>query len=87
MSTSKPLRHSDSERRGPPARLVVPVLGLAAVGALVLVPMVLLTAIPVLFALALVCGGLVALVLFTWAGIELLAAFERWLEQDPRFHQ
>ena len=33
--------------------------------------------------LALVAGAIV----FGWAGIEALAAMERWIEDDPRFRR
>jgi hypothetical protein len=51
------------------------------------IPLVLLAAIPLLFAVALAIGGVIACGLGLWALVEGLAAFERWLETDPRFHQ
>jgi hypothetical protein len=43
--------------------------------------------IPVVFSLAVVVGWVAALLLLGWAGIEGLAALERWFENDPRFHR
>lgn len=59
----------------------------AALGSIVLVGILLLTLIP----LVVVVGGLVvwgvAAMLAGWAGIEAMAAMERWLERDPRFQR
>lgn len=74
-------------RNGPPSALVAPVLALAAVGALVVVPLVALATIPLLLAVVMAAGGLLAVGLGLWALIEGLAAFERWLENDPRFQR
>ncbi|MGB5135544.1 MAG: glypican [Prochlorococcaceae cyanobacterium] len=74
-------------RSGPPSALVAPVLGLAAVGALVVVPLVALAAIPLVMAAVMAVGGVLAVGLSIWALIEGLAAFERWLETNPRFHR
>jgi hypothetical protein len=41
----------------------------------------------VVFTLAVALGWVVALLLLGWAGIEALAALERWFENDPRFHR
>lgn len=73
--------------RGAPSALVAPILALAALGAVLVIPLVLLAAIPLLFAVALAIGGVIACGLGLWALVEGLAAFERWLETDPRFHQ
>jgi hypothetical protein len=57
------------------------------VGALVITLAVSLAFIP------LVVGGVALVVLlalaliFSWAGIELMAALERWFENDPRFQR
>lgn len=72
---------------GPPSALVAPMLGLAAVGALVVFPLVALAAIPLVMAVVMAAGGLLVLGLSVWALIEGLAALERWLETDPRFHR
>jgi hypothetical protein len=57
----------------------------AAIGATVLVSLMMLTLVP----LVLLVGGLVlwmvVSLLLGWAGIEVLAACERWMERDPRF--
>ncbi len=74
-------------RSGPPSAYVAPILGLAAVGAVVVIPMVALAAIPLVLAAVFAVGGVVAFGLSVWALIEVLAAFERWLETDRRFHQ
>lgn len=74
-------------RSSPPSALVAPVLALAAVGAVVVVPLVVLAAIPLLLAVVMAAGGVVAFGLSVWALIEGLAAFERWLENDPRFQR
>lgn len=59
----------------------------AAVGFLVLSGLALLTLIP----LALVVAGFTVWILSTlligWAGIEGLAACERWMEANPRFQR
>jgi hypothetical protein len=74
-------------RNGPPSALVAPILGLAAVGALVVIPLVALAAIPLVMAALMAVGGVLAFGLGVWALIEGLAAFERWLENDPRFQR
>lgn len=57
----------------------------AAIGATVLVSLMMLTLVP----LVLLVGGLVlwmvVSLLLGWASIEVLAACERWMERDPRF--
>jgi len=58
---------------------VVGALVIALAVSLAFVPLVLgVVALVVWLALALILG---------WAGIELLAALERWLENDPRFQR
>jgi len=57
----------------------------AAVGFLLLVSFTVLTLIPLVVILGAVAVGIVATLLLAWAAIEGLAAFERWMEQDPRF--
>jgi hypothetical protein len=32
-------------------------------------------------------AAIVATLLLGWAGIEALAAFERWMDHDPRFQR
>ena len=58
-----------------------------AVGALVLLGFTTLALIPLLLAVGVVAAWVLALVLFGWAGIEGLAALERWLESDSRFQR
>lgn len=78
----------------PPARrwgmppLVMSLLLLsAAVGSVVLVGLAAVTLVPLLVGLLVVAGWITALLLLAWAGIEALAALERWLENDPRFRR
>lgn len=85
MAPNQPLRVAG--RSGPPAAFVAPILGLAAVGALVMIPLLALAAIPLLLAALIAVGGVVAFVLSLWALIEGLAALERWMESDRRFQQ
>lgn len=59
----------------------------AAVGAVLLAVVAGLAVIPVVFTLAVALGWVTALLLLGWAGIEALAALERWFENDPRFHR
>jgi hypothetical protein len=66
---------------------VAPVLGLAAVGGLVVFPLLALAAIPLVIAAVMAVGGVLVVGLSVWALIEGLAAFERWLETDPRFQR
>jgi hypothetical protein len=46
-----------------------------------------LALVPVLLGAGLLLCFLVGVVLFSWAGIEGLAALERWIESDPRFQR
>ena len=85
MASTQPLRVAG--RTGPPAAFVAPILGLAAVGALVMIPLVALAAIPLLLAALMAVGGVVAFGLSVWALIEGLAVLERWIESDRRFQQ
>ena len=48
MAPTQPLRVAS--RNGPPPAIVAPILGLAALGALVVIPLVVLAAIPLLLA-------------------------------------
>jgi len=58
-----------------------------ALGSVVLAGIALLTLVP----LVMIVGGMVITVVATlllgWAGIEALAAFERWMDHDPRFQR
>jgi hypothetical protein len=44
-----------------------------------------LTVIPLVVILGGIAVGIVGTLLLAWATIEVLAAFERWMERDPRF--
>jgi hypothetical protein len=70
MASTQPLRVAG--RNGPPPAFVASILGLAAVGALVVIPLVAM-------------GGVVAFGLSVWALMEGLAAFEPWIESDGCF--
>lgn len=59
----------------------------AGVGAVVVMTIVTFTLVPMLVAVALVAALLVGALLCGWAGIEALAALERWMETDQRFHR
>ena len=63
------------------------VLLCAAVGSVVLAGFAAVALIPVVFTLVVGLGWVTALLLLGWAGIEALAALERWFENDPRFHR
>lgn len=67
-----------------PASLVLLCSG---VGALVLIGILTFALVPVMLAVGLVVALVVTGVLFAWAGLEGLAALERWMENDPRFRQ
>jgi len=59
----------------------------AGVGALVLVALLTFTLVPVLLAIGLVTALLIGAAFCLWAGIEGLAALERWIETDGRFRR
>jgi protein-S-isoprenylcysteine O-methyltransferase Ste14 len=59
----------------------------AGVGAVVLMAIVTFTLVPVLVGVGLVLALVVGALLCAWAGIEALAALERWMETDQRFHR
>lgn len=59
----------------------------SAIGLVALVGLALLTVIPLVGLLVGVAVGIVASLLIGWAGIEALAACERWMERDPRFQR
>jgi len=58
-----------------------------AVGALVLAGIATLTLIPLLLAGAVLLAWVAITLLLSWAGIEGMAALERWFENDPRFQR
>jgi len=57
------------------------------VGALVITLAVSLAFIPLVVGVSALLVWLVLVLIFGWAGIELLAALERWFENDPRFQR
>ncbi len=57
----------------------------AAIGFFLLVSLTVLTLIPLVVILGGVAVGIVGTLLLAWGAIEGLAAFERWMERDPRF--
>lgn len=59
----------------------------AGVGSIVVIGLLSLALVPVLLGAGLLLCFLVGVVLFSWAGIEGLAALERWIESDPRFQR
>jgi hypothetical protein len=46
-----------------------------------------LALVPLVLGVGLVAAWLMALALLSWAGIEGMAALERWFENDPRFQR
>lgn len=58
-----------------------------AVGAVVVIGFTTVALVPVLLFVGFVAAWLLAALLVGWAGIEGLAALERWFENDPRFHR
>jgi hypothetical protein len=57
------------------------------VGALVITLAVSLALVPLVVGVGALVVWLVLALILGWAGIELLAALERWLENDPRFQR
>jgi hypothetical protein len=62
-------------------------LASAAIGCIVLTGLAALTLIPLLVLLGGFVLWIVASLLLGWAGIEALAACERWMERHPRFQR
>jgi hypothetical protein len=58
-----------------------------AVGAVVVIGFATVALMPVLLFVGFVAAWLLAALLVGWAGIEGLAALERWFENDPRFQR
>ena len=58
-----------------------------AVGVVVVIGFTTLALVPLLLAAGVVATWLLALLLLAWAGIEGLAALERWFETDSRFQR
>lgn len=57
------------------------------VGALVIALAVSLAFVPLVLGVGALLVWLALALILGWAGIELLAALERWLENDPRFQR
>ena len=57
------------------------------VGALVITLAVSLALVPLVVGVGALLVWLALALILGWAGIELLAALERWLETDPRFQR
>ena len=62
-------------------------LASAAVGFVVLATLAALTVLPLLVLLGGALLWIVSTPLLAWAGIEALAACERWMERNPRFQR
>ncbi|MFN9660085.1 MAG: glypican [Cyanobacteriota bacterium] len=62
-------------------------LASAAVGVIVLTGLAALTLIPLLLILGGLALWIVVTLLLAWAGLEALAACERWMERQPRFQR
>jgi hypothetical protein len=57
------------------------------VGAVVVFGVLSLALVPLLLAIGIGFAWVLAALLLGWAGIEVMAALERWFENDPRFHR
>lgn len=58
-----------------------------ALGAALLIAIITMALVPMLIGVGLLAAWLVMALLLGWAGIEGLAALERWIENEPRFHR
>lgn len=58
-----------------------------AIGVPVVIALAVLTLVPMVVLLGGLALWVSATLLLGWAGIEVLAAIERWLEGDPRFQR
>jgi hypothetical protein len=58
-----------------------------ALGSIVLTGIAVVTLVPLVVVVGGMAVALVATLLLGWAGIEALAAFERWMDHDPRFQR
>ena len=58
-----------------------------ALGSIVLTGIALLTLVPMVMIVGGLAVGILVTLLLGWAGIEALAAFERWMDHDPRFQR
>jgi len=70
-----------------PPLLMSLLLASAAVGVIVLTGLAALTLIPLLLILGGLALWIVVTLLLAWAGLEALAACERWMERQPRFQR
>ncbi|MFN6337379.1 MAG: glypican [Cyanobacteriota bacterium] len=59
----------------------------AAVGVVVLCAVAVFTLVPLVIILGGLAVWIIAALLLGWAGIESLAACERWMERAPRFQR
>jgi hypothetical protein len=59
----------------------------AGVGAIVVISFLSFAILPILLGTGLLLALIAGAVVFGWAGIEALAALERWIENDPRFQR
>ncbi len=59
----------------------------AAVGVVVLCAVAVFTLVPLVIILGGLAVWIIAALLLGWAGIEALAACERWMERAPRFQR
>jgi hypothetical protein len=82
--STRPLAKSAALMRPLPASLALVTM---AIGTMVLIGITTVALVPILIGLALVMAWLVAALLLGWAGIEGLAALERWIERDARFQR
>ncbi len=83
-----PLMRSAQDRPGRIRPLVATLaLVCTAVGAVVVIGFTTLALVPLLLTVGVVGAWLLALLLLGWAGIEGLAALERWFESDSRFQR
>jgi hypothetical protein len=88
MLKIQPIVRSGLDRPGRISPLVATMaLVCTAVGAIVVIGFTTMALVPVLLAVGVVGAWLLALILLGWAGIEGLAALERWFENDSRFQR
>jgi hypothetical protein len=88
MLKIQPIVRSGLDRPGRIRPLVATMaLVCTAVGAIVVIGFTTMALVPVLLAVGVVGAWLLALILLGWAGIEGLAALERWFENDSRFQR
>ena len=78
-----------AQERPAPIRPLVATMALVcmAVGVVVVIGFTTFALVPLLWAVGVVAAWVLALLLLAWAGIEGLAALERWFETDSRFQR